>query len=115
MRDSYYRTGEGFLAVYAINIRKSFEEITKFYEQICRVTEKTELPFVIVGNKCDLEDQRQVPRSEGEQWAAKYGFPFFEASAKTNLNVADCFHTLVRRVVDYKAKHGNKKQNCVVF
>jgi GTPase KRas len=60
MRDSYYRTGEGFLAVYSVIKRKSFEELTKFYEQICRVTEKNELPFVVVGNKCDLESQRQV-------------------------------------------------------
>eukprot|EP01091_Cochliopodium_minus_P014057 TRINITY_DN46_c0_g1_i1.p1 TRINITY_DN46_c0_g1~~TRINITY_DN46_c0_g1_i1.p1 ORF type:complete len:190 (-),score=46.93 TRINITY_DN46_c0_g1_i1:68-637(-) len=116
MRDSYYRTGEGFLAVYSIINRKSFDEITKFYEQICRVTEKVELPFVIVGNKCDLESQRQVQRTEGEEWAAKYGFPFFEASAKTNINVNDCFITLVKRVVEHKSKNGSgQKKNCILF
>ena len=116
MRDSYYRTGEGFLAVYSVIKRKSFEELTKFYEQICRVTEKNELPFVVVGNKCDLESQRQVSRGEGEEWAAKYGFPFFEASAKTNLHVNDCFITLVKRVVEYKNKFGQgQKKNCILF
>ena len=54
------RTGEGFLCVYAITSRNSFEEITTFHQQILRVKDKDYFPIIIVANKCDLENERQV-------------------------------------------------------
>ena len=56
------RTGEGFLLVYAINSKQSFEEITLFQQQILRVKDKDYFPMVVVGNKCDLESEREVTR-----------------------------------------------------
>lgn len=61
------RTGEGFLLVYAINSKQSFEEITLFQQQILRVKDKDYFPMVVVGNKCDLEGEREVSR-EGMLW-----------------------------------------------
>jgi hypothetical protein len=60
MREQYMRTGEGFLAVYSITSRNSFEEITTFHQQILRVKDKDWFPIVVVANKCDLEFERQV-------------------------------------------------------
>ncbi len=60
MREQYMRNGEGFLCVYAITSRPSFEEVTTFYKQILRVKDKDYFPAVICGNKCDLESERQV-------------------------------------------------------
>ena len=62
MREQYMRTGEGFLLVYSINSRQSFEEITTFQQQILRVKDKDYFPMVVVGNKCDLENEREVTR-----------------------------------------------------
>lgn len=62
MREQYMRTGEGFLLVYAINSKQSFEEITLFQQQILRVKDKDYFPMVVVGNKCDLESEREVSR-----------------------------------------------------
>ena len=62
MREQYMRTGEGFLLVYAINSKQSFEEITLFQQQILRVKDKDYFPMVVVGNKCDLESEREVTR-----------------------------------------------------
>lgn len=56
------RTGEGFLLVYAINSKQSFEEISLFQQQILRVKDKDYFPMVVVGNKCDLESEREVTR-----------------------------------------------------
>lgn len=56
------RTGEGFLLVYSITSRQSFEEITTFQQQILRVKDKDYFPMVVVGNKCDLEGEREVTR-----------------------------------------------------
>ncbi len=62
MREQYMRTGEGFLLVYSITSRQSFEEILTFQQQILRVKDKDYFPIIIVGNKCDLDTERQVSR-----------------------------------------------------
>jgi len=51
------RTGEGFLCVYSIVSRNTFEEISTFYQQILRVKDKDYFPVIIIGNKCDLEHE----------------------------------------------------------
>jgi len=55
MRDQYIRTGQGFLCVYSITSRSSFEAITRFRDQILRVKDEESYPMIVVGNKCDLE------------------------------------------------------------
>jgi len=60
MREQYMRTGEGFLLVYSITDRQSFEEIMTFQQQILRVKDKDYFPMIVVGNKCDLDSERQV-------------------------------------------------------
>ncbi len=62
MREQYMRTGEGFLLVYSITSRQSFEEILTFQQQILRVKDKDYFPIIIVGNKCDLDSEREVSR-----------------------------------------------------
>ena len=65
MREQYMRTGEGFLLVYSITSRQSFEEIVTFQQQILRVKDRDQFPIIVVGNKCDLDMERQVS-IEGE-------------------------------------------------
>lgn len=60
MREQYMRTGEGFLLVYSITSRTSFEEIATFQQQILRVKDKDYFPVIVVGNKCDLDVERAV-------------------------------------------------------
>ncbi|KUI68267.1 Ras-like protein [Cytospora mali] len=98
MREQYMRTGEGFLLVYSITSRQSFEEITTFQQQILRVKDKDYFPMVVVGNKCDLEGEREVSRGEGEALAQSFGCKFIETSAKSRINVDTAFHDLVREI-----------------
>jgi GTPase KRas len=66
------RTGEGFLLVYSIDSRDSFEEISTFRDQIIRVKDNHDsVPIMLVGNKCDLDYKRQVGRY-GE-WLTPFG------------------------------------------
>ncbi|KAJ3212383.1 Ras GTPase [Entophlyctis luteolus] len=100
MREQYMRTGEGFLLVYSITSRHSFEDIANFHAQILRVKDRDRyFPCVLVGNKCDLEHDRKVSSAEGAQAAKRYGgVPFMEASARTRHNVDEAFYELVRTI-----------------
>ena len=98
MRDQYMRTGQGFLCVYAITSRSSFDEITSFREQILRVKDQDKVPMVLSGNKCDLESERQVTTAEGQDLAKSFACPFFETSAKARINVEEAFYDLVREI-----------------
>jgi GTPase KRas protein len=101
MREQYMRTGEGFLLVYSITSRQSFEEITTFQQQILRVKDKDYFPMVVVGNKCDLEGDREVSRSEGEALARSFNCTFLETSAKSRINVDKAFYDIVREIRRY--------------
>lgn len=99
MREQYMRTGEGFLLVYSIDSKPSMDELTSFYEQILRVKESENVPIVLVGNKCDLENERQVSYEEGELLAKSFNnCTFIETSAKQSINVEEAFYDLVRSV-----------------
>ena len=63
MREQYMRTGEGFLLVYSVIDRRSYEEVYKFHKQILRVKDRDEFPMILVGNKADLDHQRAVEQS----------------------------------------------------
>lgn len=101
MREQYMRTGEGFLLVYSITDRQSFEEIMTFQQQILRVKDKDYFPMIVVGNKCDLEGERQVSTQEGQNLARQFGCKFIETSAKSRINVDNAFYDIVREIRRY--------------
>ena len=108
MRDQYMRTGQGFICVYAVTSRSAFDEITSFREQILRVKDEDKVPMVLAGNKCDLEEERQVTTVEGQDLAKSFGCPFYETSAKARINVEEAFYDLVREIRKYNNKGGAK-------
>jgi Ras-related protein Ral-A len=106
IRDNYFRSGEGFLCVFSITEKESFDATTEFREQILRVKgveQNTDsIPFILVGNKVDLEDKRQVSLAEAEKRAANWKVSYVETSAKTRLNVDKIFYDLMRRINEKK-------------
>jgi len=98
LRDQWIRDCEGFVIIYSIISRISFEQVSVFKEQVMRVKDAEKLPIMLVGNKCDLEDRREVETHEGEQLAKVIGCQFKEASAKTRENVEEAFYDLVREI-----------------
>jgi small GTP-binding protein len=98
MRTSYMRQGKGFIIVYAIDDRASFEEVEVFHRDLTRTKGTTNVPVVICGNKCDLEDKRVVSKQESEELAGKLSGIFFETSALANINIENAFKALVKEI-----------------
>lgn len=117
LRDQWIRDGEGFVLVYSITSRNSYDRIRKFYNQVQRVKESHNpgsptgptylqqqmgpvytgpVPVMLVGNKSDKHHEREVSSQEGQALARELGCEFVEASAKNCVNVEKAFFDVVR-------------------
>ena len=105
------REANGFIIVYAIDDRVSFEEVERLHREFLRVRGEKNVPVVICGNKCDLEVKRVVSKAEGEELAERLNAKFFETSALTNLHVEDAFRTLVREIRKLEPPSQPSKKN----
>lgn len=88
------------MLVYDITQEKSFENIKNWIRNI-EENASTDVEKMLLGNKCELNEKRQVTKDRGEQLAIEYGIKFLETSAKNSINVEDAFFTLAR---DIKSK-----------
>eukprot|EP01017_Pseudomicrothorax_dubius_P038154 TRINITY_DN5679_c0_g2_i6.p1 TRINITY_DN5679_c0_g2~~TRINITY_DN5679_c0_g2_i6.p1 ORF type:complete len:223 (+),score=59.83 TRINITY_DN5679_c0_g2_i6:67-735(+) len=96
---SYYRSAAGALLVYDITRRESFNHISRWLEE-ARQNGNPYMTFILVGNKCDLESERQVTFAEGERFAKENDLIFLETSAKTAMNVEESFLRTAREIYD---------------
>lgn len=141
MRDLYMKNGQGFLLVFSIASSVTLTDLIELREQILRVKDGEnvrldrsgkknplwlpwlliflfQVPMVLVGNKCDLEEERMVSREQGmelsQQWGGK---PFYETSARFKINVDEVFYDLVRQInrqMPFKDKQ-KKRLKCIVL
>jgi GTPase KRas protein len=109
VRDQYMRTGDGFLCVYSVTHYASFAEVASLHDHILRVKDSEEVPFVLVGNKCDLEANREVPKEKGMELANKLKCKFLESSAKERINVTESFFELVQAIKAYRTLHAPRE------
>lgn len=92
------------MLVYDITNEKSFDNIKNWIRNI-EEHASADVEKMVLGNKCDVNDKRQVSKDRGEKLALEYGIKFMETSAKANINVENAFLTLAR---DIKAKMDKK-------
>lgn len=111
------KNGQGFVLVFSIIAQSTFNDLPDLREQILRVKDKDDVPMVLVGNKCDLTDQRVITTDQGEDLARKFGCAFLEASAKTRVNVDQIFHDLIRQINKHSPppKQQKKKGGCLIL
>lgn len=102
MHDEWIKQGDAFLIIYSITSLKSFEKCILLQEKVLRVKDEYEpnkiFPIVLVGNKCDLEDDREVDIIDANEIASQWRAPFFESSAKKGINNSEIFYQCVRYV-----------------
>ena len=92
---SYYKEANAILLVYDISNHSSFDEIKNYYCNEIRDICQNNIPIILLGNKTDLEDERQVSQEDGVILAVSHNYKFMETSAKKNENVADAFEALI--------------------
>ncbi|MBN1214004.1 MAG: GTP-binding protein [Candidatus Lokiarchaeota archaeon] len=93
IRPMYYRGALGALLMFDLTNLPSFEHLPQWIEEV-RANVQNEVPLLLVGNKCDLIDQRAVTLEEIDTFTRDFNLYYMEASAKTGDNVGDCFQIL---------------------
>jgi len=93
---SFFKRAEGFALVFDLNKRDTFDSIARWMKDV-QAQAKPDSDIVLVGNKCDVIE-RVVTKEEAEELAVQYGIPYFETSAKENINVEDMFTSLATSI-----------------
>ncbi|XP_066500173.1 ras-related protein Rab-3C isoform X3 [Hoplias malabaricus] len=99
---AYYRGAMGFILMYDITNEESFAAVQDWSTQI-KTYSWDNAQVILVGNKCDMEEERIVSVDSGRLLAEQLGFEFFETSAKENINVKQTFERLVDIICDKMA------------
>ena len=94
---TYYKKADAVLLVYDISQKESFEKIKKYYVKNIEENCNEDIPILLLGNKIDKDDERQVTYEEGITLALKEKYEFKESSCLKNKNVASAFEDLLER------------------
>ncbi|KAJ1951731.1 GTP-binding protein [Linderina pennispora] len=98
----------GILLVYDVTDERSFNNIENWYRNIEQHASEG-VNKILIGNKCDIEERRAVPKEKGQKLADELGIKFLETSAKSNTNVDEAFFSLARdikkRLLDTSAEN----------
>ncbi|KAJ9540243.1 hypothetical protein OSB04_026749 [Centaurea solstitialis] len=109
---SYYRGAQGAMLVYDITRNGTFEHLKKWLTELREFGDR-DMVIVLVGNKSDLVDLREVDTEDGKKLAELENLCFMETSAKENLNVEDAFVEMITKIYEIaagqKSLEANKK------
>ena len=119
---SFIKKADGVILMYDISDIESFEAVENWIKSI-REIGKEKLPIILVGNKCDLsDDKRQVSLKEGQDKANEFNIPFYETSCKEGINIKEVFEKLIDDIIEKGSKNinreykilnkGKKKEKC---
>jgi len=96
---AYYRNTICTLLVYDVSSRKSFEDVKVWFDE-AKTYGNENMYFVLLGNKCELESNREVAASEGERLARENGMLFFETSAIQKINIDKAFSAVIENILN---------------
>ncbi|RLV83081.1 Ras-related protein RSR1 [Meyerozyma sp. JA9] len=111
MRELYIKSGKGFLLVYSVTDENSLKELLALRDQVLRIKDSDSVPMVLIGNKCDLEDDRVLSIDDGLRVSQEWGLvPFYETSAMYKTNVDEAFVDVVRQIMRKEAELSEEKK-----
>jgi len=104
---AYYRGADGIIMVYDICDRESFSHVDEWLNEVNRYVNESTCK-ILIGNKCDMESERQVLKEEAQKKAADLGMSFIETSAKDATNVESAFQMMSSELIKKREKQGAK-------
>ena len=123
---NYYKSANGIILIYDVTSLVTYENVKSWISQIREEAPENVVIF-IAGNKIDMEEERKVSTEDGKRLAYEYGFPFYETSAKEDININETFENLVESIdkiytnleankgggpIKNKSYNGQKKIKC---
>ena len=110
---AYYKNSVCALVVYDISRKETFENTSTWIED-CKTHSPKTVNIILIGNKSDLESQRQVTYEEGQELANNNGIKFYEASAKTGQNIEEIFSDSVNEIAKNleEGRYDLESQDC---
>ena len=106
---TYFRGAHGILLLYDVTNRDSFKNLESWLIEIEK-NAKEKVLKILIGNKCDLTDDREIQSDEGKAFALRNGMEFMETSAKMNTNVTEAFETLGKLMIEFNSKSNTTSQ-----
>eukprot|EP01125_Pyxidicula_operculata_P016554 TRINITY_DN5708_c0_g1_i1.p1 TRINITY_DN5708_c0_g1~~TRINITY_DN5708_c0_g1_i1.p1 ORF type:complete len:129 (+),score=9.20 TRINITY_DN5708_c0_g1_i1:229-615(+) len=110
---------DGFLLVFSLTSKQSLYDLRDIRNQIVSNKDYTTVPILLVGNKSDLTEERNVSQEEGKKLAVEFGCSYIETSVTTRSNIDDAFHDLIGQIVTKKEPHENNGRssanNCLIM
>ena len=107
---NYIKKADGVLLIFDITDKESFKNISNWMNDIIDEA-GDKMPIVLVGNKYDLGEKRNVSKEEGENAAKKYNIKYFETSAKDGTNVENCFREISKEIIEKKILRKKSENN----
>ena len=112
---SYFRGSHGLFLIYDITNRDSFKNLENWLKEIEGEASEKVLK-ILIGNKCDLEEDRDIKFEEGQAFANRNGMQFMETSAKANTNINEAFEALAKLMIKFTSENNipQKKDTMVL-
>lgn len=101
---NFFNSTHGFIVCYDITSKDSFQCVTLWLNEIKKNSGDEDVQIILIGNKSDLDDERQVTTEQGQNFANNHKIPFFETSAKEGTNLNEVFETLSRNIIEVLKK-----------
>jgi Ras-related protein Rab-1A len=100
---AYYRGADGIIMVYDVTSQESFDHVEEWLSEVDRYANEN-TSKLLIGNKADLIEQKQVSEETAQKFAEKLGISFLETSAKTATNVDAAFLTMSKELITSKER-----------